>query len=272
MGPPSPAEAHGVAPLSSPRGGTRRRTLGWRGFCRVGRGVRPRRDGRRGHPHPRVPSQEAGLHLLRRWQRRIEHQSVVFLRFSRSARLYVRFGHFLHQRGQVTTGAAALLPAAQVPSPTTSAHHSRYSFPPLSPSFSAKLSTQPRTLSRSDLITSLSVCMWLRALGSGHPSIHATMLRRKTREPKEENITLGPTVREGEFVFGVAHIFASFNDTFISSAVQSGKKIMQYGNSLDSGESNCLITRLLARTFWTWKTSYAKDLQPTSSQTIEGCN
>ncbi|XP_066306285.1 uncharacterized protein [Miscanthus floridulus] len=243
MGPPSPAEAHGVAPLSSPRGGTRRRTLGWRGFCRVGRGVRPRRDGRRGHPHPRVPSQEAGLHLLRRWQRRIEHQSVVFLRFSRSARLYVRFGHFLHQRGQVTTGAAALLPAAQVPSPTTSAHHS-----------------------------SLSVCMWLRALGSGHPSIHATMLRRKTREPKEENITLGPTVREGEFVFGVAHIFASFNDTFISSAVQSGKKIMQYGNSLDSGESNCLITRLLARTFWTWKTSYAKDLQPTSSQTIEGCN
>ncbi|GJN30046.1 hypothetical protein PR202_gb18320 [Eleusine coracana subsp. coracana] len=31
----------------------------------------------------------------------------------------------------------------------------------------------------------------------------------------------------------------------ISSAVQSGKKIMQYGNSMDSGESNCLITRLL---------------------------
>ncbi|PWZ57915.1 THO complex subunit 1 [Zea mays] len=31
----------------------------------------------------------------------------------------------------------------------------------------------------------------------------------------------------------------------VSSAVQSDKKIMQYGNSLDSGESNCLITRLL---------------------------
>ena len=41
---------------------------------RVGRGVRPRRDGRRGHPRPRVPSQEAGLHLLRRRQRRIQHQ------------------------------------------------------------------------------------------------------------------------------------------------------------------------------------------------------
>ena len=43
--------------------------------------------------------------------------------------------------------------------------------------------------------------------------------RRKTREPKEENVTLGPTVREGEFVFGVAHIFASFNDIFIVSII-----------------------------------------------------
>jgi ribosomal protein S11 len=41
--------------------------------------------------------------------------------------------------------------------------------------------------------------------------------KRKTREPKEENVTLGPAVREGEHVFGVAHIFASFNDTFIVS-------------------------------------------------------
>ncbi|RWW44094.1 hypothetical protein BHE74_00050180, partial [Ensete ventricosum] len=39
--------------------------------------------------------------------------------------------------------------------------------------------------------------------------------RKKTREPKEDNVTLGPAVREGEQVFGVAHIFASFNDTFI---------------------------------------------------------
>ena len=42
--------------------------------------------------------------------------------------------------------------------------------------------------------------------------------RRKTREPKEDNVTLGPAVREGEQVFGVAHIFASFNDTFIVSS------------------------------------------------------
>lgn len=41
------------------------------------------------------------------------------------------------------------------------------------------------------------------------------MSRRKTREPKEENVSLGPAVRDGEHVLGVAHIFASFNDTFI---------------------------------------------------------
>ncbi|KAG5530150.1 hypothetical protein RHGRI_030500 [Rhododendron griersonianum] len=38
---------------------------------------------------------------------------------------------------------------------------------------------------------------------------------RKVREPKEETITLGPGVRDRENVFGVAHIFASFNETFI---------------------------------------------------------
>lgn len=47
--------------------------------------------------------------------------------------------------------------------------------------------------------------------------VHGCQSRRKTREPKEENVTLGPAVREGEQVFGVAHIFASFNDTFIVS-------------------------------------------------------
>ncbi|KAG2287108.1 hypothetical protein Bca52824_046712 [Brassica carinata] len=41
------------------------------------------------------------------------------------------------------------------------------------------------------------------------------MSRRKTREPKEETVTLGPAVRDGEQVFGVVHIFASSNDTFI---------------------------------------------------------
>ncbi|KAE8729294.1 40S ribosomal protein S14 [Hibiscus syriacus] len=50
--------------------------------------------------------------------------------------------------------------------------------------------------------------------------------RRKVREPKEENTTLGPAVREGEYVFGVAHIFASFNDTFIHVTDLSGRETM----------------------------------------------
>ncbi|KAG6514509.1 hypothetical protein ZIOFF_024871 [Zingiber officinale] len=54
--------------------------------------------------------------------------------------------------------------------------------------------------------------------------------RKKSREPKEENVTLGPTVREGEQVFGVTHIFASFNDTFIAVGVLS-----YGGDGQDSG-------------------------------------
>lgn len=39
----------------------------------------------------------------------------------------------------------------------------------------------------------------------------------------EEVIKLGPQVRDGELVFGVAHIFASFNDTFVHVTDLSGK-------------------------------------------------
>merc|ERR1712174_170625 len=40
---------------------------------------------------------------------------------------------------------------------------------------------------------------------------------------KEEiTISLGPQVRDGELVFGVAHIFASFNDTFVHITDLSG--------------------------------------------------
>uniref|UniRef100_A0A453NET5 Small ribosomal subunit protein uS11 n=1 Tax=Aegilops tauschii subsp. strangulata TaxID=200361 RepID=A0A453NET5_AEGTS len=52
------------------------------------------------------------------------------------------------------------------------------------------------------------------------------MSKRKTREPKEENVTLGPAVREGEHVFGVAHVFASFNDTFIHVTDLSGRETL----------------------------------------------
>ncbi len=42
----------------------------------------------------------------------------------------------------------------------------------------------------------------------------------------EENVSLGPATREGELVFGVAHIFASFNDTFVHVTDLSGKETL----------------------------------------------
>ena len=44
-------------------------------------------------------------------------------------------------------------------------------------------------------------------------------------EKKVEEITeIGPKVSEGELCFGVAHIFASFNDTFIHITDLSGRE------------------------------------------------
>merc|ERR1711881_811178 len=49
--------------------------------------------------------------------------------------------------------------------------------------------------------------------------------RKGKREAKEEvQVSLGPQVRDGELVFGVAHIFASFNDTFVHITDLSGKE------------------------------------------------
>ncbi|XP_047333385.1 40S ribosomal protein S14-1-like, partial [Impatiens glandulifera] len=50
--------------------------------------------------------------------------------------------------------------------------------------------------------------------------------KRKNREPNEEIVTLGPTISEGELGFGVAHIFASFNDTFIHVTDLSGRETL----------------------------------------------
>uniref|UniRef100_A0A8C0SV39 Small ribosomal subunit protein uS11 n=2 Tax=Canis lupus familiaris TaxID=9615 RepID=A0A8C0SV39_CANLF len=45
------------------------------------------------------------------------------------------------------------------------------------------------------------------------------------KEKKEEQvISLGPQVAKGENVFGVCHIFASFNDTFVHVTDLSGKE------------------------------------------------
>lgn len=50
------------------------------------------------------------------------------------------------------------------------------------------------------------------------------MSKRAAKKETVEVTRLGPTVREGEHVFGVAHIFASFNDTFIHVTDISGRE------------------------------------------------
>lgn len=52
------------------------------------------------------------------------------------------------------------------------------------------------------------------------------MAPKAKRTGGEENVTLGPATREGELVFGVAHIFASFNDTFVHVTDLSGKETL----------------------------------------------
>ena len=47
--------------------------------------------------------------------------------------------------------------------------------------------------------------------------------RKNKTERVEEVVSLGPKVAEGENVFGVAHVYASFNDTFIHVTDLSGK-------------------------------------------------
>lgn len=49
------------------------------------------------------------------------------------------------------------------------------------------------------------------------------MAKRKGKKVEEVNIKIGPQVAEGENVFGVAHIFASFNDTFVHVTDLSGR-------------------------------------------------
>ncbi|KAB0370246.1 hypothetical protein FD755_018208 [Muntiacus reevesi] len=51
------------------------------------------------------------------------------------------------------------------------------------------------------------------------------MAPHKGKDKKEEQvINLSPQVAEGENVFGVCHIFASFNDTFVHITDLSGKE------------------------------------------------
>merc|ERR1719188_380385 len=50
------------------------------------------------------------------------------------------------------------------------------------------------------------------------------MALKKGQEVKVETVTLAPGLKQDETVFGVCHIYASFNDTFIHVTDVSGKE------------------------------------------------
>ncbi|KAH0250872.1 hypothetical protein KCU91_g19410, partial [Aureobasidium melanogenum] len=68
-------------------------------------------------------------------------------------------------------------------------------------------------LRRSAGQTSLSLFVPVHILVD--PLTSATMAPKAKPARAQENVQLGPQTREGELVFGVARIFASFNDTFV---------------------------------------------------------
>merc|ERR1711898_78804 len=53
-----------------------------------------------------------------------------------------------------------------------------------------------------------------------------TMSKKVVKKPVEDSTSLANTIREGEVVFGVAHIYASFNDTFVHVTDLSGRETM----------------------------------------------
>lgn len=71
---------------------------------------------------------------------------------------------------------------------------------------------------------------------------------RKGKAKEEQAVvSLGPQAKEGELIFGVAHIFASFNDTFVHITDISGKII--------------ILKQKLSNNFRTWnhRSSYRRN-------------
>ena len=52
------------------------------------------------------------------------------------------------------------------------------------------------------------------------------MSKKVTKTKVEEVTRLGPGIKEGETVFAVAHLFASFNDTFVHVTDLSGRETL----------------------------------------------
>ncbi|KAG0049761.1 ribosomal protein S14, S11 [Gryganskiella cystojenkinii] len=70
-----------------------------------------------------------------------------------------------------------------------------------------------------------SAAVSIRYLLDQFSTYHLECSKKVKSTPKvQENISLGPQVRGDEEVFGVAHIFASFNDTFVHITDLTGRE------------------------------------------------
>ena len=52
--------------------------------------------------------------------------------------------------------------------------------------------------------------------------------RKGQQSARQEQVSLGPQLAEGEVNFGIAHIYASFNDTFVHVTDLSGKQVVVF--------------------------------------------
>ena len=58
------------------------------------------------------------------------------------------------------------------------------------------------------------------------PAVRMAPRKGKKEKTEEVQVSLGPQVREGVEVFAVAHIYASFNDTFVHVTDLSGRETL----------------------------------------------
>ncbi|KAJ2121257.1 ribosomal 40S subunit protein S14B [Coemansia sp. RSA 720] len=64
---------------------------------------------------------------------------------------------------------------------------------------------------------------WIRSDGTIQSTMYFSKKAGKVKQP-EQAISFGPQVKPGELVFGVAHIYASKNDTFIHVTDLTGRE------------------------------------------------
>lgn len=82
-----------------------------------------------------------------------------------------------------------------------------------------------RTFSYSDFSRKPPTSFWRKVVAFRFFLSRLKRMSKKVEVVKEVT-TLGPKVAEGELVFAVAHIFASFNDTFVHVTDLSGRETL----------------------------------------------